>query len=88
LTTKRIDLSRHLFIVSALSIFVLSSLAITSFNMPSPDYSRVPDLTIFCYKIWSLIMVFDIFFIGILGGYHLANKLKVLDLEKERKKTQ
>jgi len=33
-------------------------------------------------------MVFDIFFIGILGGYHLANKLKVLDLEKERKKTQ
>lgn len=81
MTEKRfkLDLSRHLFIVSALIILVLSCLAIDSFNMPSPDYSGIDEVTFFCYKIWSLILIFDILFFGILGGYHIASKVLAME---------
>lgn len=77
----RLDLSRRIFIVSALIIFFLTAMVINSFNLPSPDYSGVSEVTLIVYQILSYIVFFDLLFIGVLGGYHIA--IKVLEEEKE-----
>ena len=83
LTKKRfrLDLSRRIFIVSAVIYLLLTAMVINSLNLPSPDYSGVSELTLIVYQILSYILFFDLLFIGVLGGYHIA--LKVLEEEKE-----
>lgn len=83
----RLDLSKPIFIYSTLIIFVLSFMAINSFNMPSPDYSGVDDLTLYLHNLWSFIMLITFSFAIFLGGYHIALKSKILDLE-EKKETR
>ena len=77
----RLDLSRRIFIVSAVIIFLLTAMAINSFNLPAPDYSSITLVQKFFYQILGYILFLDLLFIGVLGGYHIA--IKVLEEEKE-----
>lgn len=82
----RLDLSSPIIISSAIIILVLVIMAVSFLNMPSPDYSGVSETVLLIYTYLSTILILDIIFIGILGGYNLA-KANEKAIEKERERT-
>lgn len=68
----RIDLSSPIIISSAIIILVVVIMAVSSLNMPSPDFSGYSKTVLAIYNGLSAILILDLIFIGILGGYNIA----------------
>lgn len=79
----RLDLSQSRYIILALVCCVISFMANSLLDMPSPDYSGVSEIKGLLYNLFSLMLITSMVFVGFLGGYHLATK--VLEAEERER---
>ena len=87
LTEKRfrLDLSRRIFIVSAVIIFLLTAMAINSFNLPAPDYSSITLVQKFFYQILGYILFLDLLFIdGLIDTIEKENQDCQISLDVQK----
>ena len=82
-TFYRLDLSQSRYIIVAMMCVVISVMANSLLDMPSPDYSGVSEIKGFLYNLFSLMLTTSMVFVGFLGSYHVALWVKVLEEERE-----
>lgn len=75
----KIFLESPVCLVAMIAILIISYMGLNYYDLPPIDLTGMDDIDQFCYRVYSLTMLFSFFIIGILGGFHLANKI----LEKE-----